>query len=305
MIDTATADYDRWYILAHSLGSIVAFNALMETNAALPNYLDERSCRLLARRGWLKVVPGSEPLEMRPPRPAHVGCDVCLDRAALFQRLRGFLTYGSPIDKFTVLWPHVAGPNREVRVFQPDFEWVNVYDRVDPVAGFLDLVGDLSALRPEGGTQPGLQQNWGYDKRRTIATGHTHYFARPAAPASIARSVARWLIESGPDFPAAQSRPIPGSDRRQARQGRLWLQFVLTYLVLVALGGAFIELTVPYLGLADVPFLTGWPWATVLFVAGCCLAVAGTGGLHWLGRRLRRPAVARHERQDILVAAGD
>jgi hypothetical protein len=49
----------------------------------------------------------------------------------------------------------------------------------------------ISALRQAGGTRPGLPHNWGYDERRTIATGHSHDFARPAAPASIARAVAR------------------------------------------------------------------------------------------------------------------
>jgi hypothetical protein len=92
----------------------------------------------------LKIVPGSEPVEMSPPRPAHVGRDARLDRAAFFQRPRGFLTCGSPIDELIVRWPHVAGTNMEAGVFEPDFEWVKVYGRVDPMAGFLDLAGDLS-----------------------------------------------------------------------------------------------------------------------------------------------------------------
>ena len=42
MIDVAKADYDRWYILAHSLGTVVAWNGLMEIQQALPNYLDRK-----------------------------------------------------------------------------------------------------------------------------------------------------------------------------------------------------------------------------------------------------------------------
>ena len=30
MVDVAEAGYDRWYILAHSLGTVVAWNGLME-----------------------------------------------------------------------------------------------------------------------------------------------------------------------------------------------------------------------------------------------------------------------------------
>src|SRR5215207_6059359 len=39
MVDVAAADYERWYILAHSLGSVVAWNGVMETAETLPNYL--------------------------------------------------------------------------------------------------------------------------------------------------------------------------------------------------------------------------------------------------------------------------
>src|SRR5205085_1322063 len=40
--DVAQRDYDRWYIFAHSLGSVVAFNGIMENNLAIPNYLDRK-----------------------------------------------------------------------------------------------------------------------------------------------------------------------------------------------------------------------------------------------------------------------
>jgi hypothetical protein len=48
MVDVAAAGYDRWYILAHSLGSIVAWNGVMETERALPNYLDRERWGLQA-----------------------------------------------------------------------------------------------------------------------------------------------------------------------------------------------------------------------------------------------------------------
>ena len=41
LVHMATADYDRWYVLAHSQGTVLAFNGLMETGNTLPNYLDE------------------------------------------------------------------------------------------------------------------------------------------------------------------------------------------------------------------------------------------------------------------------
>ena len=43
----ALGSYCRWYILAHSLGSVAAWNGLMETEHCLPNYLDEARWRRL------------------------------------------------------------------------------------------------------------------------------------------------------------------------------------------------------------------------------------------------------------------
>src|SRR5260370_42429432 len=54
LVDVATADYDRWYVLAHSLGTVVAFNGLMTHAHSIPNYLDERRWRRLRLRpGWV------------------------------------------------------------------------------------------------------------------------------------------------------------------------------------------------------------------------------------------------------------
>lgn len=39
MADVAAQSYDRWYVLGHSQGSVVAYNGLMENAQALANYL--------------------------------------------------------------------------------------------------------------------------------------------------------------------------------------------------------------------------------------------------------------------------
>ena len=41
LVSAYQQNYDRWYVMAHSLGSVVAFNGLMETAHALPNYLSK------------------------------------------------------------------------------------------------------------------------------------------------------------------------------------------------------------------------------------------------------------------------
>jgi hypothetical protein len=59
MIDVAAAEYDRWYILAHSLGTIVAWNGLMEIEEVLPNYL--------SRDQWTRL--SSTQLSAKAPAP--------------------------------------------------------------------------------------------------------------------------------------------------------------------------------------------------------------------------------------------
>ena len=42
LVEMSLRNYDRWYVLSHSLGTLVAFNGLMETEEALPNYLNQK-----------------------------------------------------------------------------------------------------------------------------------------------------------------------------------------------------------------------------------------------------------------------
>ena len=64
MIEVAEADYDRWYIIAHSLGTVVAWNGLMEIQQTLPNYIGE-TC-------W--NAPETRPLRATSPTPGATRC---------------------------------------------------------------------------------------------------------------------------------------------------------------------------------------------------------------------------------------
>lgn len=105
MVEVATAGYDRWYILAHSLGTIVAWNGLMEIQEALPNYLD-RACW---NSSETKPLRGLSPIAfdtnaMMPNRPLWLDNREVIEREALFEKFRGVLTYGSPLERFGALW---------------------------------------------------------------------------------------------------------------------------------------------------------------------------------------------------------
>jgi hypothetical protein len=72
LADVACQPYERWYVLAHSQGSVVAFNGLMETAYAWPGYLDEPRWAELMARG----LAGPARPDWDPPavcRPARSG----------------------------------------------------------------------------------------------------------------------------------------------------------------------------------------------------------------------------------------
>ncbi len=141
MVEMALRPYDHWYILAHSQGSVVAFNGIMETAQSLPNYLTEELLHKARKNSLIRLAQGDECLSsqegklMWPNFPSWRDKDYILDRRELFKNLRGMLTYGSPLSKFAALWPVIVPLNRDFQVFNPDFCWFNIYDPTDPVAG--------------------------------------------------------------------------------------------------------------------------------------------------------------------------
>ncbi|WP_250121807.1 hypothetical protein [Chroococcidiopsis sp. CCMEE 29] len=142
MVEMALRRYDRWYILAHSQGTVLAFNGIMETAQSLPNYLTEElwyRCidQLLIRKAnnLEEALKPDERKTMQPPFPSWRNKEYILDRRELFKNLRGLLTYGSPLSKFAALWPVIVPINNDHDVFSQEFQWLNIYDPTDPVAG--------------------------------------------------------------------------------------------------------------------------------------------------------------------------
>ena len=141
-VKMALLNYDRWYILAHSQGTILAFNSLMETEQNLPNYLDQNLWQRAVKKLYKKAENEDRQAQgrMRPSRPNWLNPEDLLDRTKLFEKLRGVMTYGSPLSKFARLWPAIVQLNENECVFQNNFEWINIYDPTDPVAGCVEQV---------------------------------------------------------------------------------------------------------------------------------------------------------------------
>ena len=170
---------DEYYVFAHSLGTVIAFNALMELGVTLPNYFNEEEWAALPVA--LKTQAGHDaPVLQKPRRPFWLGKRDAIDRTTLFAGLKGLLTMGSPLNKFAAMWPAIVPVNREA--LANPVPWVNVADRQDIVAGshisfFRSCDGhasdDIAGLR---------LRNMLWADRLSIFTAHTSYWKADFTP---------------------------------------------------------------------------------------------------------------------------
>ena len=242
MVALGTADFDGWYVLAHSLGTVLAYNGLTETGHALPNYLSEDQWARVPkeyRRDDCQLRDRDDVANMMPARPPWLEHEDVINRKRLFANLRGFLTYGSPLDKFAGLRPRIVAtatdrPN-QASAFPEKCRWINLAAPSDPVGAALDSYGTAAGSRLKG-VIPAVEN---YRTPWSIKYGlaHIQYFTgeerfSTGNRAKQKRAVARWLLDPG--------TPIP--DHRQAFRVRLFtemLAYPLLVLLLWALTTAF------------------------------------------------------------------
>jgi hypothetical protein len=149
ILDMAAADYERWYIMAHSLGSVIAFKALM--------YDGKGFARLLTANRWKddkfpfraekkseNRTPANQGYPDEPKKPMWLEDEGAVDLDKVYAKLRGLITYGSPLETFARTWPAIVQINKDARVSK-DFEWLNLHDPVDIVASRLVSFGEASS----------------------------------------------------------------------------------------------------------------------------------------------------------------
>lgn len=240
--DVAYKKYDRWYVLAHSQGSVVAFNGLMETAYAWPGYLDaERWTRLRAAQ---LVGPAARNFSTptgttMPRRPAWVADDDIAYRSRLFAGCAGFLTYGCPLEKFAGLWPALVPISREP-AFHANTQWINLFDPIDPISG------RLAAFKQQPTSCCPHPQDIGYCASWWLLLAHIKYLTHRKPVPDAATATVRWLLTDNPsDFSSTHTGWGPGKwmGNSHAKQiGRTliaWMGWLLATVIL-ACAAAFV-----------------------------------------------------------------
>jgi len=206
LLDAYRENYDRWYVLAHSLGTVAALNGLMETAHALPNYLTEEVWASLKASndpvvGSRAGGPARSVAGMRPARPVWLtDDDAMLRRDVMFAKLRGLVTYGSPLDKFAYLWKQIVNINKDASCWRSSFEWVNVFEHTDPVSASLAAYSAPPA--PAGSPQP---LNLAYKACPILLLSHLKYLdlsKKPKVrPDQFVLRLVTWMLQGSSRFP--------------------------------------------------------------------------------------------------------
>lgn len=189
-----TGFLDGYFIWSHSLGTVVAFNALMEPDLALPNYFtheewDSDMCE------WLKTKPAEKaPSQQMPVRPPWLDAHDAMSREKLFSKFKGFLTMGSPLDKFAALWPSIVLENsRDIPGGKP---WINVADVQDIVAGRLNGFSEHEGKNGEekekmvGGL---VLSNIEWAGELTLLSAHTSYWREKRGKTRLIDCLVPWI----------------------------------------------------------------------------------------------------------------
>jgi hypothetical protein len=269
LVDAYLEQYDRWYILAHSLGSVVALNGVMETAHSLPNYLSQEAWSALQGDRVVGTLPVGAPLHvgnMRPSRPIWITDDAAiLDRKVLFGRLRGLVTYGSPLDKFAYLWSQIVNINVDTDPWQNGngvrtmpFEWVNVFEHTDPVSA--DLNAYEGEKIPKGSPAP---KSFAYKASWMLLVSHLKYLQLRRRNGAVPQDqfvlrLLKWVLDGEPSFPAPTR-----ADRNWYRSASFATSLLVRTPMWIASAGVF-TFALGYLGIPAVLEILSWlsslPW---------------------------------------------
>jgi hypothetical protein len=150
------------------------------------------------------------------------------------ERVRGFMTIGSPIDKHLILWPElfpVTPPRWTPAIDGKRIEWRNYYDRGDPIGFSLDDARAwLKASRWDQVFSFTERDDFGFDRYPFPGKAHVDYWTDPA--------VFGHFIETVVKEPAALREAQPTTDFTKPPgdiKYKKWLSYFVPYVGVAAL----------------------------------------------------------------------
>ena len=227
---------DRYYIVAHSLGTIVAYNALMDAEDILPNYLTYEEWTDPALKPFkTKVSPDIAcTLPQEPRRPPWLPLGEGLSRSLLFEHLEGVLTVGSPLNKFAALWPAIVPINKFPIGSSTNrtIPWLNVADCQDIVGG--SLTAFEKGIPPYPSASGGLQlKHLHWASAIWPFTAHTSYWEPGKSTDRLVHRMIDWF--EGGQVNVAEFSPESQINRNRMMRW-IWVGISAFICLLVAAG---------------------------------------------------------------------
>jgi hypothetical protein len=149
------------------------------------------------------------------------------------ERVRGFMTIGSPIDKHLILWPELfpPGPPRWTPPVNGKIEWRNYYDRGDPIGFSLDDARVwLKASRWDQVFSFTDRDDFGFDRYPFPGKAHVDYWNVPAVFGHFIETVVREPSALRKAQPTADFTKPPGDIK-----WKKWLSYFVPYVGVAAL----------------------------------------------------------------------
>jgi hypothetical protein len=198
-------EFDRWYIMGHSLGSVIAHNLVNLSPQAIARFLPDWEGSRSADSPFHLAQPVDRTLDLKdqniPAHPCWCPDAYGVDANRFFDRLGGLVTYGSPLETFAGFWPSLVMTRRDIRM-RPGFSWINLHDPIDLVAApvkSLPPLGEVAATNISVSTHP------------FFFRAHTSYLSKQSGSKGhrIGRALMRWLLLGDESFAAClQERDV-------------------------------------------------------------------------------------------------
>lgn len=152
-------------------------------------------------------------------------------RPAWLERVRGLMTFGSPIDKHLILWPELFGESGPATPLDPPIEWRNYYDRGDPIGFELDGAREwLEDHDWDGVFSFEDEHDIGFIRYPFPGKAHVDYWTDPDVFRHFIETV---VNESAAD--AGASAPVPATGPPMDIRWTKWSSYVLPYVGVGAL----------------------------------------------------------------------